>query len=162
MNDGAFSILMRGQPHYTRQSLETPVGRMEAHLYSSERPDSFFAIGYSDYPLALVIGTPRERLFAGVRDIWLRRIEGRLTSKDERLTLSREYPGYAFSAEGKVKGADSLLDARLYLVGQRLYQVIAISRKGEMPQGVVNRYLNSFKLIEQAEVGTLRLEPAPR
>ncbi|MGZ8201893.1 MAG: hypothetical protein ACXWUB_01470 [Burkholderiales bacterium] len=162
VSDAGFAILMRGQPHYARQSLDTPAGKMEAHLYSSDRPDAYFAVGYSDYPLALVLGGSREQLFAGVRDTWLRRIDGRITSSDDRVTAGGKYPGYAFSARGNVKGADTFLDARLYLVDQRLYQIIAMSRKGEVAQGVVNRYLNSFRLIDPAQVGSITVEPAAK
>jgi hypothetical protein len=159
VHEGGFNILMRGQPQYQRQMLDTPAGRMEAHLYSSERPDAYFAVGYSDYPLALVLGGSPRELFAGVRDTWVRRLEGRLTSADDRITAG-SYPGYAFSAEGKAKGADAILDARLYLVDQRLYQIVAISRKHAVSQGIVNRYLGSFRLFEAAQVGTVRVEPA--
>jgi hypothetical protein len=161
VHDGGFSILMRGQPQYVRQTLDTPAGRMEAHLYSSDRPDAYFAVGYSDYPLALVVGGSPQELFAGVRDTWLRRLEGRLLSSDDRITAGT-YPGYVFSAEGKTQGADAFLDARLYLVEQRLYQIVAISRKHAVSQGVVNRYLDSFKLIDAAQVGSIRIEPAKK
>jgi hypothetical protein len=158
VHEGGFSILMRGQPQYQRQVLDTPAGKMEAHLYSSDRPDAYYAVGYSDYPLALVVGGSAEELFAGVRDTWVRRLEGRLTAADDRITKGK-YPGYAFSARGKANGADALLDARLYLVDQRLYQIVAIGRKHEVSQGVVNRYLDSFALVEAAQVGTVRIEP---
>jgi hypothetical protein len=161
VHEGGFSILMRGQAQYQRQVLDTPAGRMDAHLYSSDRPDAFFAVGYSDYPLALVHGGSPEALFTGVRDTWVRRLEGRLTSADNRITAG-PYAGYAFSARGKAQGADALLDARLYLVDQRLYQIVAISRGQAIAQGTVNRYLDSFKLIEAAQIGSIRIEPAKK
>jgi hypothetical protein len=161
VHEGGFSILMHGQPQYMRQTLDTPAGKMEAHLYASERPDAYFAVGYSDYPLAFVLGGSPQELFAGVRDTWVRRLEGRLVSRDDRISAGT-YPGYAFSAEGKAKGADAILDARLYLVDQRLYQIVAITRRHEVAQGVVNRYLDSFKLIEEAQVGSIRIEPAKK
>lgn len=159
VHEGGFSVLMRGQPEYQRQMLETPAGRMQAHLYSADGADAYFAVGYSDYPLALVLGGSPDKLFEGVRDTWVRRLEGRLTSADDRITAG-SYPGYAFSANGKAKGAGAILDARLYLVDQRLYQIVAISRRHAVSQGIVNRYLDSFKLIEAAQVGTVRVEPA--
>jgi hypothetical protein len=161
VHEGGFTILMRGQPQYQRQALDTPAGKMEAHLYSSDRPDAYYAVGYSDYPLALVVGSAPEDLFVGVRDTWVRRLEGRLTAVDHRISKGA-YRGYAFSAEGKAKGADALLDARLYLVDQRLYQIVSIGRRHEVPQGIVNRYLDSFELIEAAQVGSIRIEPAKK
>jgi hypothetical protein len=38
---------------------------MFAHLYSSDRSDSYFAVGYADYPLALVVGIAPEQLPPG-------------------------------------------------------------------------------------------------
>jgi hypothetical protein len=158
IREGGFSVLMRSQPNYARQQLDTPAGKVPAHLYSSPRGDSYFAVGYSDYPLAQIVGGSPEALFASVRDTWVKRIEGRLVGSSP-LRLAKQYPGIEFSAEGTVKGAATFLDARLYLVDQRLYQVIAMGRKGEVQQGVVNRFLNSFKLIEASEGSTIMLKP---
>jgi hypothetical protein len=162
VSDGAFSVLMRGDPTYARQQLKTPAGNMVAHLYSSDRADSFFAVGYADYPLATVIGGSPDQLFSGVRDTWLRRIEGKLTASDNTIKLARQYPGTEFQAEGKVKGADAFVHARFYLVDQRLYQVIAMGRKDSVPQGLVNRFLNSFRLIPQSDVGTIQVQPSAK
>jgi hypothetical protein len=161
VHEGGFSILMRGQPQYQRQMLDTPAGKMEAHLYSSDHPDAYLAVGYSDYPLALVLGWSRDELFSGVRDTWVRRLDGRLNAVDNRIATG-QYPGYAFSAQGTTKGDDALLDARLYLVDQRLYQIVAISRRHAVSQGIINRYLDSFKLIDAAQIGSIRIEPAQK
>ena len=158
IDDGGFSVLMRPQPRYAKQPVETPAGRTIAHLYSSDRPDAFFAVGYSDYPLAAVVGTPPENIFVGVRDTWVRRVEGKLVTSSP-LKLEGKYPGLEFTAEGRVKDAPAFLHARVYLVDQRLYQVVAMGRKGEISQGVVNRFLNSFRIIPTSETGTIQLRP---
>ena len=159
INEGGFSVLMRGQAHYAQQPIDTPAGRMVGHLYSSDRPDGYFAVGYSDYPIAHVIGSPAQDVLTGVRDTWVKRVDGKLTMTGA-IEIAGKYPGIEFAADGTVKGADTFLHGRLYLVDQRLYQVIALARKGEMPQGVVNRFLNSFKLIPGG-AGMIHLTPAP-
>ena len=159
VSEGGFGVTMRGEPHYARQKVETPAGAMTAHLYSSDRPQSYYAIGYSDYPLALVAGADPKSVFSGVRETWVRRIQGRVTSPDRELKLDGRYPGIEFMAEGKMKGANAVLQARLFLVDQRLYQVIAMGRKNEVPQGEMNRFLNSFRLVEASEVSTLQIRP---
>ena len=162
VSDGGFSVLMRSEPRYARQQVDTPAGKMYAHLYSSDRRDSYFAIGYSDYPLALVAGTAPEQLFAGVRDTWLKRIEGKRIARDTPLVLDGRYPGVEFAAEGVVKGVPAFVQARLYLVDQRLYQLIAMGPKEGVSQGTINRFMKSFHLIQQSEVGTLSVEPTPK
>lgn len=172
VSEGAFAVIMRGQPQYVRQDINTPAGKMTAHLYSSDRPDTYYAVGYVDYPLGLVAGSPPEQLLASVRDTWVRRVQGRLIASDATLRLDGKYPGLEFSAEGSrpaagkapprgdgQKPVETLLQARLYLVDQRLYQLIAMGRKGELPQGDVNRFLKSFRVIPQSEVGNMNIEP---
>ena len=150
ISEGGFSVLMRGQPQYVRQQVDTPGGKTYAHLYSSDRPDAFYAVGYSDYPLAFVLSSKPEELLGGVRDTWVRRVKGTLVMSSPT-RIDGKYPGIEFSAEGRVKDADTYLQARLYLVDQRLYQVIAMGKKGEVAQGTLNRFLNSFRLIPAGE-----------
>jgi hypothetical protein len=159
VSEGGFSVLMRAQPHYARHDIDTPAGKMTAHLYSSERPQSYYAVGYSDYPLALIAGTDPQQVFTGVRDTWVRRINGKLSGPVSELMLAGKYPGVEFKAEGRLNDADALLEARLFLVDQRLYQVIAMGRKNEVPQGEINRFINSFRLVQAGEVNTLPIKP---
>lgn len=158
--EGGFAILMRGAPEYFPQQLDTPAGKMSAYLYSSDRPDAYFAVGYIDYPLALTVGAVPEKIFAGVRDTWVKRIDARpgpLTP----LTLAGKYPGVQFTAEGKYKDRGAVVEGRLYLVDQRLYQIVAISEKGAIAQGVINRFLESFRLIPVVYTEKVQIKPPP-
>jgi hypothetical protein len=157
--EGGFRVLMRSEPHYVKQELDTPAGKMTAFLYSSDRVSSYYAVGYSDYPLALVVGTDPAQIFSGVRDTWVRRIGGRLVRSDSKLKLGGSYPGLEFEAEGRANGADAFVQARIYMVEQRLYQVIAMGRKNEVPQGEINRFLDSFRLVPVGETRSLEIRP---
>lgn len=159
ISEGGFKVLMRGEAHYVRHDLETPAGKMTAHLYSSDRPESYFAVGYSDYPLALIVGSKPDALFTSVRDTWVRRIKGRLVATDDTLKLADRYPGMEFTAEGRDAQGETFVQSRLFLVDQRLYQLVAMGRKNEVSQGVINRFLNSFRLTPQAEVGSIKIDP---
>jgi hypothetical protein len=158
-SEGGFRVLMRGQPNFTKQGLDTPAGRMTAYLYSSDRPVSYYAVGYTDYPLALVVGQDAGKVFEGVRDTWVRRIGGRRVASDSKLMLAGKYQGLEFTAEGDAKGTEAFVQARIFLVDQRLYQVIAMGRKNAVSQGEINRFLNSFELIPASDIGTLQVRP---
>lgn len=160
VSEGGFSVLMRPQPNFLKMPVETPAGRTMAHLYSSDSPDAYFAVGYTDYPLAAMVGNPPDAIFAGVRDTWIRRIDGRLGISSP-VRLNRQYPGLEFTGDGRVNDADTFLHARVYLVDQRLYQVVAMGRKGEVSQGVINRFLDSFKIIATSETPMLEVVPPP-
>jgi hypothetical protein len=158
--EGGFAILMRGQPQYFPQQLDTPAGKMSAYLYSSDRPDAYFAVGYTDFPLALAVGAAPDKIFAGARDTWVKRIDGtpgRLTP----LKLAGKYPGVHFTAEGKYRDREAVVEGRLYLVDQRLYQMVAISEKGAIAQGVVNRFLASFRLMPVVYTEKMQIKPPP-
>lgn len=159
VSEAGFRVLMRGQPNYMKHDLPTPAGVMTAHLYSSDRPASYYAVGYSDYPLGLVVGEDPQKVFAGVRDTWVKRIGGRLVGPESKLTLAGRYPGLEFSAEGAARGEEAFVQARVYLVDQRLFQLIAMGRKNQVPQGEVNRFLNSFELIPTVDVNTVPIRP---
>jgi hypothetical protein len=159
VSEAGFRVLMRGDPRYTAQTVPTPEGPMTAHLYSSDRPLSYYAVGYSDYPLALVAGEDPQKIFSGVRDTWVRRVRGHIVGPQSPLTLAGRYPGLEFTAEGEARGEAVFVQARLFLVGQRFYQVIATGRKNEVPQGEVNRFLNSFTLIPTTDVSTMQIKP---
>ena len=150
---------MRGQPQVSSQDVQTPAGRMSAHLYSSDRAASYYAVGFSDYPLAFAVTENPDAIFKGVRDTWVRRIGGRTVGPDRKLTLAGKYPGVEFTAEGNAKGAPAYLQARLFLVDQRLYQVIAMGLKNQVPQGELNRFLDSFQLVQGIDVTTMQIKP---
>ena len=105
------------------------------------------------------MGQDADKIFAGVRDTWIRRIGGRLVGGERKLRLADKHPGLEFAAEGSAQGAAAIIQARVFLVDQRLYQVIAMGRKNEVPQGDINRFLNSFELVPVADVGTIPIKP---
>ena len=160
VSDGGFAVLMRGPPLYTPQQLDTPAGKMSAHLYSSDRPDAYFAVGYTDYPLALAVSSAPEKILAASRDTWVRRIHGTLNSSSP-VQLAGKHPGIQFIAEGTYQDKPAVIEGRFYLVDQRLYQVIALTRKGQIPQGVINRYFESFKLVPVTYTEHIKVKPPP-
>lgn len=158
VSDGGFAILMRGPPQYVSQQLDSPAGRMSAHLYSSDRPDAYFAVGYTDYPLALAVSSAPDPIFNGARDTWVKRINGKLVST-RPLKLAGKYPGIQFTAQGTYQDRETIIEGRLYLVDQRPYQIVAMTRKREIAQGVVNRYLDSFRLIPVTYTERMLIKP---
>lgn len=159
VRDAGFSVLMRGEPEYDKRSIPTPAGPIVAHLYASSRRDSVVAIGYTDYPLGMVVGGTPEQVFAPARETWVKRVNGKIRSQDNRLKLDGKHPGMEFFATGRNDGVESFVQARFYLVEQRLYQIVFMGRDREVPQGVVNRFLNSFKLVPVQDVQTMKIAP---
>jgi hypothetical protein len=64
-----------------------------------------------------------------------------------------------FTAEGTYQDRPATIEGRFYLVDQRMYQLVALTRKGEISQGVVNRYFDSFKLIPVTYTEHVKIKP---
>lgn len=159
--DGGFRVLMRGDVHYEKRELVTPIGQVPAHMYSIELRDSVFGVGYADYPPQLVRSMTPRRLFMAVRDTWVRRIEGRLQGDGRELRLEGGHPGMEIVAWGTVGSRPAYLKGRFYLVGNRLYQLVVFGNRDSMPIAEINRFLGSFRVLPPREVGTFTISPAP-
>ena len=159
--DGGFRIRMHGDPRVEQRNVETPVGRITGHLYTLEEKDSVFGVGFADYPLPILQATPAEQMFAGVRDSWVRRIEGQLDGKAGDIRLDGKWLGMEFAARGKLEGRDAWMRGRLYLVDNRLYQLIVFGNKETIPVSDINRFMGSFKVAQPRDTTNLTIESAP-
>ena len=158
--DGGFRILMRGDPRVEKRDLDTPVGKITGNWYATELQESVFGVGYSDYPAQVLGSMAPRRMFMTVRESWVKRIDGRLQGDGTDIKLDKAHPGMEFIARGQLQGHDVYLRGRLYLVGNRLYQVIVFGRKDTLPPSDVNKFLASFALVPQRELATIRIDPA--
>lgn len=160
--DGGFRILMRGDPRVEKRDLDTPIGPVTGNWYATELKESVFGVGYSDFPAQIVGSMAPQRMFMTVRESWVKRINGRLQGDGTDIKLDKVHPGMEFIARGQLKGHDVYLRGRLYLVGNRLYQVIVFGRKDTLPLSDINKFLTSFDLVQQRDVSTIKIDPAKR
>jgi hypothetical protein len=156
--DGGFRILMRGDPRIEKRDVDTPIGKITGNWYATELQESVFGVGYSDYPTQIVSGMAPQEMFTTVRESWVKRINGKLQGDGTDIRLEKAHPGMEFIARGQLKGHDVYLRGRLYLVGNRLYQVIVFGRRDTLPLSDVNTYLDSFKLVPQHDVATVGVD----
>lgn len=159
--DGGFRVRMHGDPRVEQRNVETPVGRITGHLYTLEEKDSVFGVGFADYPLPILQASPPERMFAGVRDSWVKRIDGRLDGNATDIRLDGKWMGMEFAARGTLEGRNAWMRGRLYLVDNRLYQLIVFGNKETIPVSDINRFMGSFKVAKPRDSTTLTIEAAP-
>jgi hypothetical protein len=155
--DGGFRVEMRGDARVEKHEIETPIGKITGHWYSLEQNDAVFGVGYADWPAAFVQNAPPRQIFTIIRQGWLQRIAGTLRGDSVDIKLDGNL-GMEFAASGKLNGRDAYLKGRLYLVDNRLYQVVAFGDEGKVSQSDVDRFMGSFKLIPRAPVNTLNLD----
>jgi hypothetical protein len=144
--EGGFSVTLPAEPKGNKIILDTEVGRTYLNLYLLNRKDDKFAysVGYVDYPPELFQKKSIIQILNDARDSAARNIQGVLTSESE--VSIKQYPGReivieAFKGQVIVKG-------KFFLVGNRLYQLMATTGKKFADSYNIKRFLDSFELIE--------------
>jgi hypothetical protein len=138
--EGKFRVLVPAKPK--TQTLN--VGGVSARVYTAENPEGGYAVAYADLPIPAgePLETTRKRLL-GARTEMIRNIDATLKG-ESAVTLDGKYPGLEVRAElPYLKG---IVRGRVYLVGQRMYQIVAIGTPAWVNSAGATRFLNSLTL----------------
>jgi hypothetical protein len=135
--------MMPTQPEDQPKTEDSAHGKYTTHLFLSRTDSAIYLLGWVDYPPDFHPDVQAE--INANRDNFIKAVEAKLTS--ERKVSLDGYPGIEFMAES----AKNLFKSRVYMVGDRPYQLIALWAKdaGE-PPGVAT-FLNSFRLANQGK-----------
>jgi TonB family protein len=146
-SEGRFSVKLPSRPVTTTQRVETPDGWLPMRVYTLATPDQYI-VSYMDYPRTLEDPARVGQFFAGVRDGALR-ATGATLLRERDVTLAG-HPGRQF----KMKLRGGLVGrARIYVVGNRLYQLLFIVHEEGAPElklrsneEAADRFFDSFRL----------------
>jgi len=137
---GGFRVLFPGQ--VTEQSKTQPsrAGPIEAHLFNAETDEMGFLVSYADHAPEVVKAAKPKAQLAAARD--------GVVGKDGKLLAERELslegkPGIEF----KFEKDGMVATERAFLVGRRLYQVMALGPPGESRERAAKIFLDSFQLV---------------
>lgn len=138
---GGFSVMTP----YALEERPVDTGIIETHTFMAQKDRTAWGVSYTDYPAGIIdFIDPSASLEASVAGATAL-MKGELVSKAE-ITLD-EYPGREFTVRVPSDGPDAIYRARLFLVGNRLYQIMVVVPKGEENDETVTRFLESFQLI---------------
>lgn len=139
---GRFSILMPVEPTIQEQPVDSAAGKLINHIFLSQKGSAAFAISYADYPQN---NADPQGVLDNVREGAINGIKGTLVS-GKNIT-HKTYPGREFQAS--TQGA--LYTSRIFLVDNRLYQMVVVAPVGHLTGAEINKFLTSFdlKLDEQ-------------
>jgi hypothetical protein len=137
--EGRFSIQLPGRPVLDEQSKNTSTGIVVMHFFTARSEGGVFVVAYADY----AISDTKAELDAN-RDSFLKGMKATLVSESD-IKLEGN-PGREIKAT-----RDQLsIRSRIYLVGKRYYQAIAIT-PATLPGDVeADRFLTSFQLSSTA------------
>lgn len=147
--EGGFSVRLSGKPVYKQTTVG--VAKELHHMFTDGTPQGVYLVSYQDNP-NLNGATPRalvKALETG-RDGLINGLKGELVESNES-KLDKKHPGLSFrmtipSAMGEAR-------CRHYLVGTRLYQVMALGTLEFAASDEAMQVLDSFKLLPPAPPG---------
>jgi hypothetical protein len=142
---GNFTIDAPETLEETQQSVQTPVGPIDIHTFTTESENSAYVVAYSDYPSEIMEQTDPETLLNSSRDGAINNLGGTLVSEED-IDLDGN-PGRSLvidTAAGTEEAAT--INSRIYLVDNRLYQVLVVVPEGEEKVIDSTAFLESFEL----------------
>lgn len=142
-SEGAFSILLPGVPTEQTKTVNTAVGPIDAHFFLLERKDVAYMVGYSDYPDTVVQKNNPDAILEAARNGAVANVQGKLLS--ELMVSLNGYPGRELKIEPA--GGKGTIKAKIFMVGNRLYQVMVVTPREKAFSKNVRKCLDSFKLF---------------
>ena len=149
VNDGGCSILMPGivdrrvkAPEVMGQATEQTL-----LLASQERHDAFYMVAWSDLSVSPNLDEAGQAKVLDIaKDSFLKSFNGEL-SDDTDLRLDG-HPGKQFTMQSRIRGKQFVVRSRSFLVGSRLYHVLAAvpQQVDQSLVGSTRGFLKSFKL----------------
>ena len=149
-----FAVMLPGRPQTVTREVKLPDKTVQMSMTSTGIGATLFAVGAAQLPAALSADREaRQRTIAYMRDALVHNIGGTIVKQsspalsipagDSRKLLAAE----AVEASGRESGRAVQLTARLFIVDDRLFQVVALGAKSEMSVDVLDTFLTSFRLI---------------
>lgn len=144
--EGDFRVLFPGKPMRQTQEIPVPGGKTKLHLFLvSPQDDRVYMVSYNDYPEAVVKAQETKTLLDNVVKGNVESLKGKVLSQKEITLGQKKHPGRAVLIENN-EGAQ--YKAKVFLVGNRLYQVVALGPKEFIEQKETGKYLDSFDVTK--------------
>ena len=145
--EGNFSIMSPLTLEESSQTVDTAAGPIEIHFFMADDGNSAYMVGYSDYPAEIVELSDPNEMLDGAAQGATANINGTLVSQNN-ISLDG-HPGRELVLTATLEDVDATAKARIYLVGNRLYQVLALGAEGDISPEDMDAFLQSFKLLEK-------------
>jgi len=141
---GRFKVALPGDRSATSKTLESSLGKIKCHTFTSWTPFASFIVSYSELPVILTEPGQVKEFLDHMHEGEVKASQGKLLSMTE-IELDG-YPGREFIVELP----DSMFRMRYYLVGPRFYQIaVRTINTAEVARSMVemtDEFFASFKL----------------
>jgi hypothetical protein len=143
-----FSVNLPGAAAKKEMVEQAESGEVKITIWGVQTPNAFFAVSIADYPKGIdgdVLERVRDGAMASVQATLERDVGVFLDSAAG--APKKKYEGREFDATTK---SGIKLAARLFLVENRLYQMICVSPKTAFDSAAYKKFVESFKLRHAA------------
>jgi hypothetical protein len=137
-----FSLVFPGVPEQKATPTPSAAGTMIQHDAQVSYKDSFYAIGWMDFPAGATVD-PKKAL-DGARDGAVKGAGGRIKT-EKNVKLNGKHPGRDIVFE-VIKPIQATGYLRMYMVGKRFYQTLVVEPAAHPDQTSVDKFLESFKV----------------
>jgi hypothetical protein len=144
---GRFSVVSPVPLEESIKAVETPgAGTIDLHIFMGQQGDIGYIAAYADYPPGVVEKGGPGKILDGACKGMVSNINGKLVL--ETKTEIDGYPGRELAIEVMIeKGIEGTVKARVFLVGNRIYQMMWIAPKSVASPVALDDFLKSFKLL---------------
>ena len=139
--DHSFVIMLPENVKAQEQTVNTQLGPIKMYMYNAKSKHQHFTVAQSDYPGSFVNSTDPKTILDGSRDGSVRNIQGQLLS--ETLIELQGHPGRELKIEGPNK---IVIKSRIYLVKNRMFQIMALSKPDHSFDKKIQDVFDSFKI----------------
>lgn len=147
---GNFRVKMPGKPQNFSRKLNTKVGETEMHFYlaTANNGKTAYLVMYNDYPSEFVAKADPKKVVEGAVKGSIRGRNGKVMM--EKVITIDGYPGKMVVFEFKQGSLNMTAIARVYLVKNRLYQVLLMTETSVKPSAEdIDKYLTSFARLSK-------------
>jgi hypothetical protein len=160
--EGNYRVLAVGRIKSSQQTLASQAGELTVFAMESiDGNKTSRSVTYTDYPAQVMRSRRPEAMLDGFERAMTP--GGQWSIESQKSILLDGHPGREVQFSVSVpnnpeKGAGR---ARIYLVGNRLYQVIIVGRASKVTAGELGDYVDSFELLRKVAVAAPSMPPAP-
>lgn len=148
---GKFRVDMPGKPTEQVKDVPAPppIGNLKLYAYQANEWNGIsYSVMYSDYPAGMVRPEAVQPVLDGVASGFIR--GANFQEKETKKLDIYGHPGREVSFSTKsTGGAPGQGRARMFLVGDRLYQIVVAGPEAKVTDSVVSDFFKSFTLTEK-------------
>lgn len=139
---GRYQVMMPSSPKSDTREYATNKGVLAVSTDKCEvARDLVLSVSFADYPPDFGAVAPK-LVLDGVRD-GLKGSDGKVTTETEITLGDKKHPG----RELRIEAGKNVIRAQIFLVGRRLYQVLATGTKDSVAKPEVEQLFSSFTLL---------------